>query len=497
MNVTGATGVGALAGRTLREDSISAIAVAGSVSGASEVGGLAGKNNKGTVAASYAAVAVSATGGDAGGLVGESEDGDIRASYATGAVSGGSGQGGLVGRLAGGSIAASFSTGAVSGSGANIGGLVGLTTDSPTIADSYWDTESSGRAIGVGSDDTDGSGAIDGAETATAGVTGQTTAGLRGPLQTGGYAGIYANWNVSIDEDTTDDDPWDFGLAHNYPALKVDFDGNGDTATWEEFGLQREPGPVQSLNATRNADGDIAITWTAPDDFGSVPAAQATYEYRVSADGGATWGDWTATDAATPTSHTIEDPATGVGYTVAVQVNSVAIHSPSDVRGLAPPDAPSITSLTADTNVAGRVTVAWSAPASDGGLSVTGYAVEYSADGNAWTAWTRPGTEDATSTTTTITELPGGSRQFRVAAENIMGRGPYSTPSDARLRNPAGACSSRSPWLPEDETITEGERRRVHCHRQSPGFLRIPGRDSKVLRWGGLRRGRRRSDLPA
>ena len=454
VNVTGATRVGALAGRSRREDSVSAIAVSGSVSGSSEVGGLVGKIDKGTVAASYAAVAVSATGGDAGGLVGESQDGDIRASYATRAVSGGSGLGGLVGRLAGGSVTASFSTGAVSGSGANVGGLVGLASDSPTVADSYWDTETSGRAVGVGSDDTDGSGAIDGAETETTGVTGQTTAGLRGPLQTAGYAGIYANWNVSIDGDTTDDDPWDFGLAHNYPALKVDFDGNG-TATWEEFGLQREPGPVQTLNATRNADGDIVITWTAPDDFGSVPAAQATYEYRVSADGGATWGNWTATDTATPTSHTIEDPEAGVGYTLEVQVASAAAHSPSDVRGLAPPGAPSITSLTVDTNVAGRVTVAWSAPADNGGFAITGYAVEHSADGSAWTAWTRPGTEDATSTTTTVTGLPGVSRQFRVAAENLMGRGPYSMPSTPDSATPLEPVLTIA-VVAGDETITEG-----------------------------------------
>ena len=159
--------------------------------------------------------------------MGENEGGDIRASYATGAVSGsGSGRGGLVGRLNGGSVTASFSTGAVSGGGANIGGLVGLASGSPTIVHSYWDTETSGRAIGIGSDDTDGSGAIDGAETETPGVSGQTTAALRGPLQTDGYAGIYADWNVSTDGDANADDPWDFGLAHNYPALKADFDGD-------------------------------------------------------------------------------------------------------------------------------------------------------------------------------------------------------------------------------------------------------------------------------
>ena len=58
-------------------------------------------------------------------------------------------------------------------------------------------------------------------------------------------------WNIDVDDglavgvddatmagDSDTDDPWDFGTSSQYPALKVDFDGNG-TATADEFGPQR------------------------------------------------------------------------------------------------------------------------------------------------------------------------------------------------------------------------------------------------------------------
>jgi Fibronectin type III domain len=72
--------------------------------------------------------------------------------------------------------------------------------------------------------------------------------------------------------------------------------------------------------------------------------------------------------------------------------------------------------------------VSWSAPASDGGLPVTGYAVEYSSDGG--TTWTSATMCSGTATTCTVTGLtPGKTYVFRVAATNLMGTGAYSTPS--------------------------------------------------------------------
>ena len=59
-----------------------------------------------------------------------------------------------------------------------------------------------------------------------------------------GYTGIYSDWNIDLDNADRDFDPttggddlWDFGTNRQYPALKVDFDGDGET-TWWEFGDQ-------------------------------------------------------------------------------------------------------------------------------------------------------------------------------------------------------------------------------------------------------------------
>ena len=117
------------------------------------------------------------------------------------------------------SVLASYATGSVERRPqVNLGGLVGLAETpngpfaSPTFTDSYWDTERSSRSIGVGSDDVDADGSINGSETATSGVTGQTTSALRMPT---GYTGIYANWNID------DGDPWDFGGDTDDPELRA------------------------------------------------------------------------------------------------------------------------------------------------------------------------------------------------------------------------------------------------------------------------------------
>ena len=73
------------------------------------------------------------------------------------------------------------------------------------------------------------------------GVEGKSTAELKAPT---GYTGIYADWNQDLDDFDWDGDPatgaddyWDFGDGSSYPALKVDFNGDG-IATCQEFGEQ-------------------------------------------------------------------------------------------------------------------------------------------------------------------------------------------------------------------------------------------------------------------
>ena len=221
----------------------------GWVAGESEVGGLAGGND-GEIRTSYATGRVSSR-DDVGGLVGYN-GGEIHASYATGRVAGRDDVGGLVGYNDG-EIHTSYATGRVSGRD-DVGGLVGIVSPDGPIAASYWDTSTSGQ-------------------TSRSHGTGQTTTQLQTPT---GYSGIYADWNVDLDGGGTDDDPWDFGTSSQYPALAVDFDGNGD-ATWQEFGHQLRAGPP--LTVTTDT-GLVVLSWDAVTPHWTPPPAVTYTVYR-------------------------------------------------------------------------------------------------------------------------------------------------------------------------------------------------------------------------
>ena len=90
-------------------------------------------------------------------------------------------------------------------------GLVGRSLQDIATTASYWDTQTTGTT----SDNSNGG-------------AGKTTSQLQTPT---GYTGIYADWNIDIDFDTSTystggtssngkDDPWDFGTNAQYPVLK-------------------------------------------------------------------------------------------------------------------------------------------------------------------------------------------------------------------------------------------------------------------------------------
>ena len=180
-----------------------------SVSGNTYVGAIAGSTDtssqaswKSQIVASYVIGGeISATGG-AGGLVGN-HSGIILASYAATAVSAINYAGGLVGiRASGNSITASYAAGPVSVTGTGAGGISGLGAHG-TITATYWDTNVTGIA-----DDSD-----------TNMPEGKTTSELQSIT---GYdtGSVYADWNVNVDGQTGNDDPWDFGTWMQYPMLK-------------------------------------------------------------------------------------------------------------------------------------------------------------------------------------------------------------------------------------------------------------------------------------
>ena len=218
--------VGGLAGRS-DGGTILGVWVTGSVtSGGARVGGLLGENRgagAGTIGGSFARVAVSGS-GSVGGLVGSLFGGEVIASYARGGsvTATGDNVGGLVGATSkgAGDITISYASVAVSGN-ANVGGLLGnlqpvsdTDTTTGTITASY-----SGQFFGsvaVGSDDADGSGAIDGSETASA--PSHPDADLAEPVA---YLGIYETWDDhDVDGDDINDRPWLIGSNKHYPILQ-------------------------------------------------------------------------------------------------------------------------------------------------------------------------------------------------------------------------------------------------------------------------------------
>jgi hypothetical protein len=148
VDITAYNGVGGLAGLT-NLSTISNSYVTGAVSGNDNIGGLVGTNYDSSITNSYATADVTGR-NNVGGLVGWNLSySDITNSYATGAVSGVRNIGGLVGEHDEGStITNSYATGAVSGN-QDIGGLVGRNVSS-TITNSYWDRDTTGTTIGVG-----------------------------------------------------------------------------------------------------------------------------------------------------------------------------------------------------------------------------------------------------------------------------------------------------------------------------------------------------------
>ena len=93
------------------------------------------------------------------------------------------------------------------------------------------------------------------------------------------------------------------------------------------------------------------------------------------------------------------------------------------------PDAP--TNL-ATTPLDNAVRLTWTAPANNGGTSITDYVIQYSADGGI--TWSTYSHIASTSTAVTISFLTPTTYTFRVAAVNAIGTGAYSATATGKIR---------------------------------------------------------------
>ena len=278
--VSGGNYVGGLVGQIHLETKVrfsySTASVTGTGNGGNYMGGLAGRN-AGTISNSYATGKVSGKADNTGGLVGYNHtQGRIIGSYASGSVSS---SGRNIGGLAGsnhGPIKTSYATGLVSG-GSYMGGMAGkpASTDGTCglvvegrvrscggVQDSYWDTQTTGQAASYAG-------------------TGKSTAELQTPT---GYTGIYARWNLDLDNNGSPDNAWDFGSSNDYPVLKSDlFEASPPGAVNLFAHLATGVSFTATADLTTDTAADLSLeTLTTPSGASLSPSFQSSvYEYTL------------------------------------------------------------------------------------------------------------------------------------------------------------------------------------------------------------------------
>jgi titin len=188
------------------------------------------------------------------------------------------------------------------------------------------------------------------------------------------------------------------------------------------------PGAPGGLTGTRG-NSQVALSWSAPSSNGG--SAITDYIIEHSTNSGASWTRFT--DATSPaTSATVTGLTNGTAYIFRVAaVNSAGTGgfsaNSSSLTPATKPSAPTGVSGTAGNT---QVSLSWAAPTSNGGLPVTDYVLQRSADGGS--NWTTVSDGVSTSTSVTITSLTNGIPYlFRVAAVNVIGTGSFSAASSA------------------------------------------------------------------
>jgi len=219
------------------------------------------------------------------------------------------------------------------------------------------------------------------------------------------------------------------GTAYTFSVAAMNGVGNGpDSAQSAPVTPQPAsvPGAPTAVQGT-SRDGSVGLSWTAPASDGGASITG----YRITPYIGST--------AQTPvltgdsgTSYTIPGLTNGTAYTFTVAaINSAGVGPDSAAsasvtpNAASPPGAPTdVTGTAAD----GAVHLSWTAPASDGGSSVTGYRITPYVGSTAQSSITT----NSDLTSYTVTGLTDGTAYtFKVAATNKVGTGPDSSPSSA------------------------------------------------------------------
>ena len=259
--------------------------------------------------------------------------------------------------------------------------------------------------------------------TATAGST-QATVSWTAPSNNGGlaittytvtpYIGTTAGTPVTTDGSTTTKTVTGLnnGVTYTFQVTATTALGTGAAGTSNAVTPATVPDAPGSVTAT-GASAQATVNWTAPANGGAVITG-----YTITPYVGTTAGT-PAGAGASATSTTITGLVNGTTYTFQVVATNVAGNSApgtSNAVTVGTPPGPPTNVIATSGNAQASVT--WTAPASNGGSTITGYTLTPYIGTNAGT----PVTVSGTTTTATVTTLVNGTTYtIQVTATNVIG----------------------------------------------------------------------------
>lgn len=222
------------------------------------------------------------------------------------------------------------------------------------------------------------------------------------------------------------------GTLYTVAVAAVNVAGTGSFSSTATATPYTTPGAPTGLTATAGINS-IDLSWTAPVSNGGSAITSYTVQYTPA--GGSTQTvtgisgtSTTLTGLTARVLHTIAVAAVNAGG--AGSFSSTATATPNTVAG-----APTSLVATAGTT---SISLSWTAPSSNGGLSITSYSVQYTPSGGSTQTVT-----GISGTSTTLTGLTANTLYtVAVAAVNAAGVGPYSSTATATPYTTPGAPTS-------------------------------------------------------
>jgi hypothetical protein len=212
------------------------------------------------------------------------------------------------------------------------------------------------------------------------------------------------------------------GTAYTFTVYATNSKGNSATSVASAAVTPAAAAAAPTaLVATRgNASASIAFTPGAT-------GGGTISNYKYSTDGGSSFTAFSPAQTTSPVS--ITGLTNGTTYSVALRaVTQVGDGDASATVSVTPSTVPGAPTAVSGSHGNSQVTVAWSAPSSDGGDAITSYTVQYSTDGTNYTAFG----STFVSSPGLITGLTNGTAYtFKVFATNGNGNSDDSTASAA------------------------------------------------------------------